>query len=229
MQIGGIQRFSSIDFPGHLAAVVFTIGCNFRCPFCHNPELVIGGANVVSEEDVFQFLSTRMRQLEGIVISGGEPTLQPDLPDFIEKVRALGFRIKLDTNGTNPRMLAELMDRRLLDFVAMDVKHVWSRYVDAAGLRLVSIENIQRSVELLLLGDVDYEFRTTVIRDFHDPADIIAMSEQVRGAKRYVVQEFIPEKTLSKDFAQKLPFEKKTLEALVAAVAKNVKYFEIRQ
>jgi pyruvate formate lyase activating enzyme len=229
MKIGGIQRFSSIDFPGNLAAVVFTVGCNLRCPFCHNPELVTGEANVLSEEYVLQFLSTRVRQLEGVVISGGEPTLQSDLSDFIEKIRALGFHIKLDTNGTRPDVLEYLIARKMLDFVAMDIKHVWARYAYAVGLRSIAIEKIQQSVALLMASDVDYEFRTTVIRDFHDPQDIVALSEQIRGARRYAVQEFIPEKTLSKDFAQKLPFERKSLETLAPEISKNVERFEIRQ
>ncbi|MDR2371949.1 MAG: anaerobic ribonucleoside-triphosphate reductase activating protein [Puniceicoccales bacterium] len=229
MQIGGIQRFSSIDFPGNLAAIVFTMGCNFRCPFCHNPELVIGGANMLSEEYVLQFLSMRVRQLEGVVISGGEPTLQPDLSDFIEKVRALGFQIKLDTNGSRPDVLGDLIARKMLDFVAMDIKHVWARYAYAAGLQSVAIEKIQQSVALLMASGIDYEFRTTVIRDFHNPQDIVALSEQIRGARRYAVQEFIPEKTLSEDFAQKLPFERKSLEALAPEISKNVERFEIRQ
>ncbi|MDR0740369.1 MAG: anaerobic ribonucleoside-triphosphate reductase activating protein [Puniceicoccales bacterium] len=229
MQIGGIQRFSSIDFPGNLAAIVFTMGCNFRCPFCHNPELVIGGPDMLSEEYVLQFLSMRVRQLEGVVISGGEPTLQPDLSDFIEKVRAFGFQIKLDTNGSRPDVLGYLIARKMLDFIAMDIKHVWARYAYAAGLQSVAIEKIQQSVALLMASGIDYEFRTTVIRDFHNPQDIVALSEQIRGARRYAVQEFIPEKTLSEDFAQKLPFERKSLEALAPEISKNVERFEIRQ
>jgi pyruvate formate lyase activating enzyme len=227
MQIGGIQRFSSIDFPGNLAAVVFTMGCNFRCPFCHNPELVINSIDPISEKSVLEFLSTRVRQLEGVVISGGEPTLQPDLSDFIEEIRALGFRIKLDTNGTNPQMLAKLIDRQLLDFVAMDIKHTWLRYAYAAGLESVMLEEIQQSVKLLMTGNVDYEFRTTVIRDFHDLQDIVAISEQIRGAKRYVVQEFIPQKTLNIAFTQKLPFARSDFQDISAEVEKNIQHFEI--
>ncbi|MDR1435179.1 MAG: anaerobic ribonucleoside-triphosphate reductase activating protein [Puniceicoccales bacterium] len=227
MQIGGIQRFSSIDFPGNLSAVVFTLGCNFRCPFCHNPELVLGNSDLIAEERVLEFLSTRVRQLEGVVISGGEPTLQGDLSDFIKKVRALGFRIKLDTNGTHPEILAELMAHRLLDFVAMDIKHVRSRYAFSVGLESVSMEKIEQSISTLLEGDVDYVFRTTVIRDFHDFRDIVAISEQIRGAKCYVVQEFISKKTLDAAFAQKLPFERSQLEALIPEIEKNVQRFEI--
>ncbi|MDR2200505.1 MAG: anaerobic ribonucleoside-triphosphate reductase activating protein [Puniceicoccales bacterium] len=229
MEIGGIQRFSSIDFPGKLATVIFTVGCNFRCPFCHNPELVEGNVEKVPEETVWEFLSVRREQLEGVVISGGEPTLQRDLPDFIEKIKALGFAVKLDTNGTNPRILKILLSRGILDFVAMDIKHIWSRYADATGSHSLKIENIKHSVDLLLNGDVNYEFRTTVIRDFHDLEDIVALSEQIRGAKRYVVQEFIPKKTLDVSFARKLPFEKSSLETLIPKIEKNVQQFEIRQ
>jgi pyruvate formate lyase activating enzyme len=227
MQIGGIQRFSSIDFPGNLSAVIFTIGCNFRCPFCHNPELVANGVDPIAEKSVLEFLSTRTRQLEGVVISGGEPTLQPDLLDFIEKVRILGFRVKLDTNGTNPRLLGELMDRQLLDFIAMDVKHVWSRYAYAVGLPSVAIGEVRQSAELLMVGSVDYEFRTTVIKDFHDPQDIVAISKQIRGAKHYVVQKFIPDKTLATAFGKKLTFERSDFQKISAKIEKNVQQFEM--
>jgi pyruvate formate lyase activating enzyme len=151
------------------------------------------------------------------------------LSDFIEKVRALGFHIKLDTNGSRPDVLEYLIARKMLDFVAMDIKHIWSRYAYAAGLQSIAIEKIQQSVALLMASKVDYEFRTTAIRDFHDLQDIVALSEQIRGAKRYVLQEFIPEKTLSQDFAQKLPFERKSLEALAPEISRNVEHFEIRQ
>jgi pyruvate formate lyase activating enzyme len=229
MKIGGLQRLSMVDFPGKLATVVFNIGCNFRCPYCHNPELVDGSIDLLPEESVWDFLLTRTKQIEGIVISGGEPTLHRDLPTFIKKFKALGFATKLDTNGTNPEMLSELIDAQLLDFVAMDIKQIWSRYAFSAGLDFVPIEKIQQSVTLLLNGSIDYEFRTTVIKDFHNPTDIIDISKQIRGAKRYAVQEFIPKKTLAKDFAQKLPFEKQSLEALIPEISKNVQCFEIRQ
>ncbi|MDR0590434.1 MAG: anaerobic ribonucleoside-triphosphate reductase activating protein [Puniceicoccales bacterium] len=229
MRIGGIQRFSSIDFPGHLAAVVFTVGCNLRCPFCHNAELVTGSIDAMAEGDVLEFLSGRRRQLEGVVISGGEPTLQRDLPNFIEKVRRLGFRVKLDTNGTRPDILEDLMGRGVLDFIAMDVKHEWSRYAEASGLEGVEVEAIRRSADLVIGGEVDYEFRTTVIRDFHDARDIVAISQQISGAKSYVVQEFIPEKTLDASFSRKLPFEKSSLRGIIPEVLRNVQRFEIRQ
>jgi pyruvate formate lyase activating enzyme len=229
MKIGGLQRLSLIDFPGKLAAVVFTVGCNFRCPFCHNGELVRGTVDLLSEQSVFDFLETRAKVLDGVVVSGGEPTLQRDLRSFIEKIRALGFAVKLDTNGTHPEMLAELMENRLLDFVAMDIKHIWSRYNLVAKISSFTIEKIQRSVALLLGGAVDYEFRTTVIRGFHDPRDIVAMAGQIRGAKRYVVQEFIPAKTLEEGFSRELPFEKRSIEALIPEISANVQRFEIRQ
>ncbi|MDR1366301.1 MAG: anaerobic ribonucleoside-triphosphate reductase activating protein [Puniceicoccales bacterium] len=229
MKIGGLQRLSMVDFPGKLAAVVFTIGCNFHCPFCHNPELVEGDTALLSEESVWDFLSTRTKLIEGIVISGGEPTLHQDLPAFIKKIKALGFSVKLDTNGSNPEMLSELTNAQLLDFVAMDIKHTWPRYAFSTGLNAAPIEKIQQSATFLLNGNVDYEFRTTVIKDFHDPMDIINISRQICGAKCYAVQEFIPKKTLSKDFAQKLPFEKQSLEALIPEISKYVQSFEIRQ
>lgn len=229
MQIGGIQHFSLIDFPGKLAAVVFTPGCNFRCPFCHNVELVQGTLPGIPEDDVLQFLSKRSGQLEGVVISGGEPTLQKDLPEFIKKIRELGYKIKLDTNGAFPEILKQLIDEQLLDFVAMDIKHAWGKYPIATSIKNVAIEKIKQSIDLLLSNIVDYEFRTTVIRDFHQPEDLIEIAKQIQGAKRYVVQEFIPEKTLDERFHEKLPFERKTLEELSLAMERYVQHFEIRQ
>ncbi|MDR0418137.1 MAG: anaerobic ribonucleoside-triphosphate reductase activating protein [Puniceicoccales bacterium] len=229
MKIGGLQRLSMIDFPGKLATVVFTIDCNFCCPFCHNPKLVEGDINLFPEESLWDFLSTRTKLIEGVVVSGGEPTLHRDLPTFIKKIKALGFSVKLDTNGSNPEMLSELINAQLLDFVAMDIKHIWSRYAFSTGLNIAPIEKIQQSAIFLLNSHIDYEFRTTVIKDFHDPMDIINISRQICGAKRYAVQEFIPKKTLSKDFAQKLPFEKQSLEALIPEISKYVQSFEIRQ
>ncbi|MDR2807100.1 MAG: anaerobic ribonucleoside-triphosphate reductase activating protein [Puniceicoccales bacterium] len=229
MHIGGIQRFSSIDFPGNLAAVIFTVGCNFRCPFCHNPKLVCGNVDPIAEAYVLEFLTTRTRQLEGVVISGGEPTLQQDLFQFIEKVRTLGFSIKLDTNGTHPETLETLLAYQMLDYVAVDIKHVMSRYAFAAGVASPMIEKIQNTIDLLLNSPVAHEFRTTVIRDFHTLEDVVAISKQIRGAQRYVLQEFIPKTTLDAKFAEKLPFEKSLLETIIPEVKKNVQQFEIRQ
>ncbi|MDE6576343.1 MAG: anaerobic ribonucleoside-triphosphate reductase activating protein [Opitutales bacterium] len=229
MRIGGLQRLSLVDFPKKLAAIVFTVGCNFRCPFCHNPELVTGGANEFLEAEFFDFLAQRTQQLEGVVITGGEPTLHHDLPEFVKKIRALGYAVKLDTNGTAPEMLQQLIDQKLLDYVAMDIKHTWVRYPFATGLQQLPIANIQRSAAILLQNKVDYEFRTTVIREFHNPEDIVTMAQQITGAKRYIVQEFIPDRTLDPTFGRKLSFERATLEGLAPEVQHYVQTFEIRQ
>lgn len=229
MRIGGLQRLSLVDFPQKLSAIVFTVGCNFRCPFCHNPELVVGGHQEIPETEFFDFLSQRTHQLEGVVITGGEPTLHRDLPEFIQRIRALGYAIKLDTNGMSPEMLQQLIDKNLLDYVAMDIKHVLKQYPIATGLQQFDLHNIQRSIAILLRNHVDYEFRTTVIQGLHNPEDIVTMAKEIQGARRYIVQEFIPKKTLDPHFSAKLPFERATLESLTPEVLRYVQTFEIRQ
>lgn len=227
MKWGGIQRFSTIDYPGHLAAVLFTVGCNFRCPFCHNSELVTGEISVVSGSEILNFLTSRKGQLDGIVISGGEPTLHLDCKDWMAKIKSMGFDLKLDTNGTNPALLEQVISENLVDYIAMDIKHIWDRYHFATG-SCVDVTKIQQSVKLLLKGDVDYEFRTTVIQDFHMLKDIVKISEQLKGAKKYVVQEFIPHKTLDSSFSKKIAFSKEDIEQLSPLILKNIESFQIR-
>ena len=155
VKLGGLQRFSTIDFPRKLSAVVFTVGCNFRCPFCHNPDLVLGKGDEISENSVLSFLRSRIGQLEGVVISGGEPTLYADLPAFIARIKSLGFRVKLDSNGTAPNMLSQLINDQLLDFVAMDIKHIWGKYHEATNVSIVE-ENLKKSVQIIMSSGVDY-------------------------------------------------------------------------
>jgi len=231
MRIGGIQPLSLVDFPKKLAAVVFTVGCNFRCPFCHNPSLVVNSrentdkiGTFVSEDDVFDFLNQRKNQLDGVVISGGEPTLHQDLPEFIEKIRALGYAVKLDTNGSNPEMLRSLINS--VEYVAMDIKHTWDNYPRAAGI--TDVEKIQQSVEILLQEKVDYEFRTTIIRELHSPEDIVEISKQIRGARNYALQEFVPKVTLDPNFRNKHPFDREQLSAIEPQILRNVRRLDIR-
>lgn len=227
MQIGGIQRFSSIDFPKRIASVLFTVGCNFRCPFCHNHELVIGPFPRISEEEIFEFLKSRVGQIDGVVISGGEPTLHHDLPEFIIKIKNLGFEIKLDTNGTNPGILQQLIDNQLLNYVAMDIKHTWDKYHQLTGTQ-VDIEQIKKSVSMLINSDIEYEFRTTVIQQIHTLDDIIEISKNIRGAKYYAVQEFIPAKTLDEKFSKYTSFDKKDLQNIRHKIEENIEVFDIR-
>lgn len=192
MKICGLQKTTLLDFPGHVAATIFTGGCNFRCPFCHNSELLDG--NVPSEytdEEVLAFLSRRKGILEGVAITGGEPTLQPDLRDFILQVRSMGFRIKLDTNGYRPEVLRALCEDGLLDYVAMDIKTCKERYPEVAGVPSVQIKYIEESAGILMASSVPYEFRTTVVKELHSADDFEKIGSWISGAERYFLQNFV--------------------------------------
>ncbi len=191
MLISGLQKLTLLDFPGRLAATVFLGGCNFRCPFCHNASLVLAPSECerISEQELLSFLESRKGKLSGVCITGGEPTLYPDLKELIIKIKNMGFAVKLDTNGTNPSLLSELADEGLIDYVAMDIKNSPESYEKTVGVS-VDIEKIKRSVAFLLLGKVDYEFRTTVVRELHKIEDFIAISSWIKGAKRYFLQTF---------------------------------------
>ena len=173
MIIGGISKFSLIDFPGKVAAVIFTLGCNFRCPFCHNPELVLPEqyAAPLDEYDVWQFLEKRAQQLDGLVITGGEPTLHSDLEEFCRRAKELGYAVKLDTNGTSPKMLKSLLAAELLDYVAMDIKAQLPRYPELTGVD-VDIRAIQTSIGIIKSSGIRHQFRTTVVRPFLDAHDL---------------------------------------------------------
>lgn len=184
-----------------IAAVVFTQGCPWRCRYCHNRSLVLPSCfrDPIPEEEVFAFLQDRRGQLDGVVISGGEPTLQDDLPEFVRRLRALGFKVKLDTNGYNPEMVAALLDEHLLDFVAMDIKAPFERYTEIAG-REVSTDEPAWTIALILHSGVANEFRTTVIPGWHEVEDIYEIGNQIKGAQRYVLQEFVVGNTLDPTF-----------------------------
>lgn len=187
--IKGLQRVSIIDFPRRICAVVFTGGCNFRCPYCHNPELVVGWEKLpeIVENEVFTFLEKRRGLLDGLCITGGEPTMYEMIPDFIKKVKLMGFSVKLDTNGTNPGMIEELIDDSLLDYIAMDVKTIPQKYNIASGVR-ANLEDIERTVRLIMHSKIEYEFRTTVFPDFLAKEDGKILGEWLKGAKRFTLQ-----------------------------------------
>ena len=191
MYISGLQKLTLLDFPGRLAATVFFGGCNFRCPFCHNASLVLSPERCekISEEELLSFLESRKGKLSGVCITGGEPTLYKELKAFIKKIKDMGFAVKLDTNGTSPDLLSELISEGLVDYVAMDIKNSQKKYALTVG-KEVDIEKIKRSVDILLSGKIDYEFRTTVVRELHEKEDFIAISEWISGAKRYFLQTF---------------------------------------
>ena len=191
MQIHGLQKMTLLDFPGHVACTVFLGGCDFRCPFCHNFELIDGTAKpVMTDEDLFAFLKKRQGLLDGVAITGGEPCLHPGLPELLRKIRALGFKTKLDTNGYHPAMLKELLDEGLLDYVAMDIKNSPAKYAGTCGLKSLDLGPVYESISLLLSGNVDYEFRTTVVAEFHESSDFPEIGKMIAGAKRYFLQCF---------------------------------------
>jgi len=191
MKIHGLQKMTLLDFPGRVACTVFLGGCDFRCPFCHNFELVDGTAQpIMDEEELLSFLKKRTGLLDGVAFTGGEPCLHPDLPDLLEKIRGLGFATKLDTNGYHPDRLKEILDRGLVDYVAMDVKNSPAKYAATCGLEWVDMDRIRRSISLLMSGGVDYEFRTTVVSELHEDQDFEEIGKLIAGARRYFLQRF---------------------------------------
>ncbi len=191
MDFAGMQSLTLLDFPNKVACILFVRGCNFRCPFCHNAGLVCGGAeNPFPEADVLAFLKKRQGLLDGVVISGGEPTLYPELIPFLRKVRELGYAIKLDTNGTNPTLLKQIIRENLADYVAMDIKNSPCLYPATCGIPKPDIASIEESRNFLMTGDVDYEFRTTVVGGLHTRESIDELACWIAGAKRYYLQAF---------------------------------------
>ena len=194
ISIGGLQKFSLLDFPDRICAIVFVNGCNFRCPFCHNPSLVQLQSSTTPEtlsvESVLTFLTSRVGRLDGVCVTGGEPLMQPDLVEFLRCVRELGFQIKLDTNGSFPDRLESLLNEGLLDYVAMDIKNTPEKYSTTIGCSTVSIDRVKASAALLLAERVPYEFRTTLVRQFHTTDDLHAMGHWLYGASRYCLQNF---------------------------------------
>lgn len=193
MRILGLQKLSLVDFPGKVAATVFTGGCNLRCPFCHNAPLVLPGrgTSALDAGGVLDFLASRRGLLDGVVLSGGEPLLQPDAADFLAEVKAMGFAVKLDTNGCHPDALADILDRRLADYVAMDIKNSLEKYPWTVGVPGFDTAPVERSARLLMEGPADYEFRTTLVRPFHEVGDMETIGRWLRGARRYYLQAFV--------------------------------------
>lgn len=193
MRICGLQKLAMVDFPGKLAATVFTGGCNLRCPFCHNALLVtrLAESPSLSEEDILSFLDSRKNLLDGMVLSGGEPLMQPGCTDFLQKVRDLGLSIKVDTNGCYPEVLRDILNRGLVDYVAMDIKNRRKKYAETVGIPNFDLSPIEESIQILKTSGVDYEFRTTVVQELHTADDIRAIAQWVQGAPTYALQKFV--------------------------------------
>lgn len=229
MLIKGLQKLTLLDFPEKMACTLFTFGCNFRCPFCHNASLVLAdradGA-VIEEEDFFKFLRSRRGILEGVCISGGEPTLQPELPDFIRKVKELDYAVKLDTNGYRPTVLKALVAEGLLDYVAMDIKNSLSRYAATVGISRFDTAPIEESADFLMEGRVPFEFRTTLVKGLHTPESIAEMGRWLRGGERFFLQTFRDSGDLIADGLA--GFDKEETDALLETLCKYVPNAQIR-
>jgi pyruvate formate lyase activating enzyme len=206
MKIGALQKISLIDYPGRISAIVFTQGCNFRCPYCHNPELVDPGqyGPILPEEEVFSFLERRRGKLEAVTVTGGEPTLQKDLERFLQQIKEMGYLAKVDTNGSNPTMLERLIRGRWVDYLAMDVKGPLHKYGQIAKAK-VATAMIRRSIELITSSGIEHEFRTTVVRSQLDKEDLIATAKLLKRGL-YVLQSFVPAKSLDHEFLTEISY-----------------------
>jgi len=189
MRIGGFQKTSLLDYPDCISAIIWTMGCNFHCPFCYNKNIVFGKVEPIPEEEILSFLKKRKGMLEGLVITGGEPLLQEDIVDFIKKVKKLGYLVKIDTNGTFPERLKELIDKKLVDYVSMDIKAPKNKYGKLAGIK-ANLKKIEQSIEIIKNNAPDYEFRTTFVPDLLKKEDIIKIAKWLEGSKRFYLQQF---------------------------------------
>lgn len=226
MKIGGLQKTTLIDYPGEIACIVFLTGCNFRCPFCYSKELVYDDPNLftLTEEDFFSFLKKRMGQLDGCVICGGEPTLNKEIFDFCKKIKGLDYKIKLDTNGSNPDIIQKLIKGNLIDYIAMDIKAPFSKYAKAIGVK-VDIKKIQISIDIIKNSNIDYEFRTTIVPEIHKIEDIKKIAKQIAPAKKFFIQNFRNDKDLlSPHFNQVTSFDEFEIQKAVNEIKQ---YFEI--
>ena len=225
MKICGLNKTTLLDYPGHVASTVFFGGCNFRCPFCHNGDLVLNSGEMLgyNEEEVLTFLKKRKNVLEGVCITGGEPTLYNQLPDFITKIKELGYKVKLDTNGSCPNMIETLIEKKLIDYIAMDIKAPISDYDKVCGVA-VDIEKVKRSVKMLKEGKVPYEFRTTVVKELHSKQAIMEIVEWIKGADNYYLQSYQEtDKNICRGFASMAKEELFALENELRKYVKNVK------
>lgn len=229
VEIKGVQKVSFIDFPGKLAPTVFLSKCNFRCHFCHNPELVLDTEkNSIREEEFIDFLKEKSNWLDGVCVTGGEPTLHPDLPQFLKKIKELGMAVKLDTNGTNPKLLREIIDKKLVDYFAMDIKAPLEKYDETTGCN-VNKEAVSESVKLIMSSGVDYEFRTTVVPELFKMDDALKIGQWLRGAKRYYLQNFNTEnKILNPEFQNKPSYTKEELQEICNKLKSNFDVCEVR-
>jgi pyruvate formate lyase activating enzyme len=227
MKIHGLQKMTLLDFPGHVACTVFLGGCDLRCPYCHNYELATGQAPpIMEEEELFAFLRKRKGLLDGVAITGGEPCLHPDLPAFIGRIKEMGYPVKLDTNGTHPATLQQVLEGGLVDYVAMDIKNSPSKYAMTVGLERIDPEPIRRSIDLLMQDTTEYEFRTTVVRELHEAQDFEEIGQMIAGASRYYLQKFTDRDTVP--YGNLHAHSKESMQMFAEIVSKYVDYVSLR-
>ena len=236
MLIKGLQKLTLLDYPGRIACTVFLGGCNFRCPFCHNGSLVVsdGSGEIMSGEEFFAFLDSRRGRLTGVCVSGGEPTLHPSLPEFLSEIKSRGYAVKLDTNGTNPEMLSALIADGLVDYVAMDIKNSPEKYALTAGVSAecgaqraeLLLDGVKESAAILMQGRVDFEFRTTLMRELHSAEDMEAIGVWLAGGESYFLQTYRDEGDLL--VGGFTPLTREETEALLAGLRKYIPKAEIR-
>jgi len=227
--IKGFIKNSFVDYPGKVAATVFTGGCNFSCPFCHNGELVKSPGKIKSIEtwEITDFLEKRKGLIDGLVITGGEPTLWPGLRDFIVKIKSMGFSVKLDSNGYEPLVLEKLLQEGIIDYIAMDIKNSPEKYAQTAGLKTLDISRIIKSIQLIKESGINYEFRTTVMKEFHSKEDLIKIGEWLKGSEKYVLQNYNPKEGQVEDKIF-TPFSKKELSEYKSLLSDYIQKVEIR-
>lgn len=228
MRIQGLQKLTLLDYPGKVACTVFTAGCNFRCPFCHNASLVMGEVQEpeITEEAFFSFLKKRQGILDGVCVTGGEPLLQKEIELFLRKIKELGYLVKLDTNGSFPKRLRQLVEAGLVDYVAMDVKNSKKKYAETCGVEQIALSEVEESIAFLLQGTVPYEFRTTVTWNFHELDDFIQIGQWIAGAEHYFLQAFVDSGDLIEGGIQ--GYEKEELETFLAVIRQTIPNAEIR-
>lgn len=236
MLIGGLQKTTLIDYPGKVACTVFLVGCNFRCPFCHNKDLVTldlfkkSGIKRIKEKDFFDFLKKRKKILDGVCITGGEPCINQDLPQFCQKIKKLSLKVKVDTNGSNPEILEKLIKARLVDFVAMDVKTAFSEYEKAVNVK-AQMSNVKRSIKLILESGLPYEFRTTVVPGIHDKKVMVRLAKQLKELSsklNWVLQQFRPQNCLDPEFLKVRPYSEQEREAILKVVQRILPETKLR-
>ena len=227
MQIKGIQKTSLIDFPNRISSVLFVGGCNFRCHYCHNPELVNDNLNNIDKEELLEFLKNRKGYVEGVVISGGEPCLQEGLVEFIQKIKEIGLAVKLDTNGSKPGVLKELIEKKLLDYIAMDVKAPFGKYYEIVQEN-VDVEKVKESIGIIKESGVEYEFRTTVLPKLLSKEDIKEMCNEIGKAKRFYLQQFVNKKTLNKNYQEEESYNKQDLLDIKGEIQNNFEICDVR-